>query len=56
MYNGRVIDQLMDIVSHAEERAFADAQLALKKSVQNTTGFYTHIYELDSQLRYAGAA
>ena len=56
MYNGRLIDQLMDIVTRTEERALVDAQLALKKSVQSDAGFYTHIYELDSQIRYAGAA
>jgi len=45
MYNGRLIDELMEFVERAEDHAVLETQLSLLKSVQNQAGFATHIYE-----------
>ena len=45
MYNGRMIDELMEFVERAEDHAVLVTQLSLLKSVQNQAGFATHIYE-----------
>ena len=45
MYNGRMIDELLEFVERAEGHAVLVTQLSLLKSVQNQAGFATHIYE-----------
>ena len=45
MYSGSVIDDLMEVVVHAEEQALLVAELTLRKSVRDGSGSSTHIYE-----------
>ena len=57
MYRGQIIDELMAMVSTAEEHAFASQRLALKRSVASYGGFNTHFYELETlPLMAMGAA
>ena len=45
MFSGHVIDDLLEVVVHAEEQALMVAELRLRKSVLDSSGFSTHIYE-----------
>ena len=45
MYSGHVIDELMDVVTRAEQQALIVDELRLRKSVLDSSGFSTHIYE-----------
>jgi hypothetical protein len=45
MYTGRMIDELMEVVTRAEQQALIETELSLLKSVPNSAGFSTHIYE-----------
>jgi hypothetical protein len=45
MHTGRMIDDLMEVVTRAEQHAFIETELTLQKSVPSTAGFSTHIYE-----------
>ena len=57
MYKGQIIDELMAIVSSAEEHAFASPQLALQRTVASYSGFNTYLYELENlPLMAVGAA
>lgn len=46
MYTGTMIDELMEVVTRAEQhQALIENELSLRKSVPNSAGFSTHIYE-----------
>lgn len=45
MYSGHMIEDLMEVVTRAEQHAFIEPELSLRKSVPNHAGFSTHIYE-----------
>ena len=45
MYTGSMIDDLMEVVTRAEQQALIETELGLRKSVRDDAGFSTHIYE-----------
>jgi len=45
MYTGNMIEDLMEVVTRAEQHAHIEPGLSLRKSVPNDAGFSTHIYE-----------
>lgn len=45
MYTGHMIEDLLEVVTRAEEHAHVETGLSLQKSVPDSAGFSTHIYE-----------
>ena len=56
MYSGRMIEEILQSVERAEDHALRAEQLSLLKTVQDQSGFATHIYERVERTQPVGRA
>lgn len=56
MYTGRMIEELIECVQRAEQKAQpGKIEMALKKAVRNAAGYSTYIYEAVQRISAAVA-